>query len=137
MKKNRFRTFLPVVLFVCAMAVACATTPSAQQGAYPGFKLEISEQAKIHNDTGLEYADRGLYADAIEEYKKAIHIAPSYTDAYTNCSRAYYAIGESDLSLYYILKRDDIITQKERAIRETMREDQPVPEAVEPVRQAP
>ena len=134
MEKNGFRTCLPAILFMCAMAFACATAPSAQTMVYPGFKLEIGEQAKIHNETGLEYADKGWYAEAIEQYKKAILIAPSYTDAYANCSRAYYAIGESDLSLYYILKRDDIITQKERAIRESMREDQPVPAVVEPVR---
>ena len=85
-------------------------------------------------ETGLEYADKGFYAEAIEEYKKAIRISPSYTDAYANCSRAYYAVGDSDLSLYYILKRDDIITQKERAIREAMREDQPVPAVVETAR---
>ena len=134
MKKNRFRTILTAVLFMCAMVGACATAPSAQQAGYPGLKLEIGEQAKIHNETGLEYADKGWYAEAIEQYKKAILIAPSYADAYANCSRAYYAIGESDLALYYILKRDDIITQKERAIRESMREDQPVPAVVEPVR---
>ena len=134
MEKNGFRTCLPAILFMCAMAFACATAPSAQTMVYPGFELEIGEQAKIHNETGLEYADKGFYAEAIEEYKKAIRISPSYTDAYANCSRAYYAVGDSDLSLYYILKRDDIITQKERAIREAMREDQPVPAVVETAR---
>ncbi len=134
MEKNGFRTCLPIILFACAMVVACATVPSAQMTGCPGFKLEIGEQAKIHNETGLEYTEKGYYAEAIEEYKKAIHIAPSYTDAYINCSRAYYAVGDNDLSLYYILKRDDIITQKERAIREAMRMDQPATAVVEPVR---
>ena len=72
MEKNGFRTCLPAILFMCAMAFACATAPSAQTMVYPGFKLEIGEQAKIHNETGLEYADKGFYAEAIEEYKKAI-----------------------------------------------------------------
>jgi tetratricopeptide (TPR) repeat protein len=125
MKKNGFRMSLPVVLFVCAMIGACASAPPAQQPAYPGFKLEIDEQAKIHNATGLEYAEKGLFLEAIEEYKKAIQIAPSYADAYTNCSRAYYAIGDSDLALYYVMKRDEIQTQKTHAIREMMGRDLP------------
>lgn len=129
MKKNGFRTSLPVALFVCAMVVACATSPSGQQSVYPGFKLEIGEQAKIHNETGLEYAEKGLYEQAIEEYKKAIHLSPSYSDAYTNCSRSYYAIGDSDLAIYYIMKRNDINTQKQRAIREMMEGEQPSPAA--------
>jgi tetratricopeptide (TPR) repeat protein len=113
------------------MVPACSTTTPAQKPLYPGLKLEVNEQAKIHNANGLQYAKQGLYDKAIEEYKKAIYIAPSYVEAYTNCSKAYYAIGDSDLSVYYILKRDDILTQKERAIRENKAGDNLSPVADE------
>ena len=118
MKENRSLISIFVFLFLCTMIAACSTTTPAQKPLYPGLKLEVNEQSKIHNANGLQYAKQGLYYKAIEEYKKAIYIAPSYVEAYTNCSKAYYAIGDSDLSVYYILKRDDILTQKERAIRE-------------------
>lgn len=131
MKENRSLTSILVFLFICTMVPACSTTTPAQKPLYPGLKLDVNEQAKIHNANGLQYAKQGLYDKAIEEYKKAIYIAPSYVEAYTNCSKAYYAIGDSDLSVYYILKRDDILTQKERAIRENKAGDNLSPEADE------
>jgi Tfp pilus assembly protein PilF len=118
MKENRSFISIVVLLFIFAMFEACSTAPPVQQNVSPGLKFEVSEQAKNHNAKGLEYAEKGLYDQAIEEYKKAINIAPSYAEAYTNCSTAYYAVGNNEMSVYYILKRDDILTQKERAIRE-------------------
>ena len=131
MKENRSLISIFVFLFLCTMVPACSTTTPAQKPLYPGLKLDVNEQAKIHNANGLQYAKQGLYDKAIEEYKKAIYIAPSYVEAYTNCSKAYYAIGDSDLYVYYILKRDDILTQKERAIRENKAGDNLSPEADE------
>ena len=131
MKENRSLTSILVFLFICTMVPACSTTTPAQKPLYPGLKLDVNEQAKIHNANGLQYAKQGLYDKAIEEYKKAIYIAPSYVEAYTNCSKAYYAIGDSDLSVYYILKREDILTQKERAIRENKAGDNLSPVADE------
>lgn len=131
MKENRSLISIFVFLFICTMVAACSTTTPAQKPLYPGLRLEVSEQAKTHNANGLEYAKKGLYDKAIEEYKKAIYIAPSYVEAYTNCSKAYYAIGDSELSVYYILKRDDILTQKERAIRENKARDNLSPGADE------
>ena len=131
MKENRSLISILVFLFICTMVPACSTTTSAQKPLYPGLKLDVNEQAKIHNANGLQYAKQGLYDKAKEEYKKAIYIAPSYVEAYTNCSKAYYAIGDSDMSVYYILKRDDILTQKERAIRENKAGDNLSPVADE------
>ena len=131
MKETRSLISIFVFLFICTMIPACSTTTPAQKPLYPGLKLEVSEQAKIHNANGLEYAKKGFYDKAIEEYKKAIYIAPSYVEAYTNCSKAYYAIGDSDISVYYILKRDDILTQKQRAIRENKAADNLSPVADE------
>ena len=131
MKENRTFISMVVLLFIFAMVEACSTAPPAQQTLYPGLKFEVNEQAKIHSAKGLEYYEKGLYNQAIEECKKAINLSPSYAEAYTNCSKAYYAIGDNEMSVYYILKRDDILTQKERAIRENRGVDNPTPAADE------
>ena len=48
-----------------------------------------------HNNLGVLYDDRGLHDQALEEYKKALAINPSFADALANLGAAYMRSGDS------------------------------------------
>ncbi len=46
-----------------------------------------------HNNMGMAYEKRGMYEDAVNEYKKAIAIDPFFEDPHINLGTFYYARG--------------------------------------------
>lgn len=108
-----------IVVFICMFSFLflAACSKQAQPTIYGGMKSEISDEAKDFNANGLAFAQEGQYEKAIEEYKKAILAAPVYTEAYINCGKAYYAIGNFDMAQYYNLKSREILDAKASVIR--------------------
>lgn len=110
-----------IVLFICMFTflVIAACNKPAQPTAYSGLKSEISSEAKNYNASGLAFAQKGQYQQAIEAYKKAIMKDNAYSEAYINCSKAYYAIGNYDMARYYNMKSKEILDSKATVIRES------------------
>ena len=60
--------------------------------------LQTQPDAHAHITCGLKYYEKGQYAEAIEEYTKAIEIKPDYAKAYALRGEAHRANGEDDKS---------------------------------------
>jgi tetratricopeptide (TPR) repeat protein len=56
------------------------------------------EQAKKHNDLGLQYVDSGEFASAVEEFRKAYRLTPKAKYLF-NIGRAYHVMGKLRLAL--------------------------------------
>ncbi|MFH1079333.1 MAG: tetratricopeptide repeat protein [Pseudomonadota bacterium] len=108
-----------VLFFMFTLLGMAACNKPVQPTITTGMKSEISIEAKNHNANGLAFAQQGQYQKAIEEYKKAIMMEPVYTDAYVNCSKAYYSIGNYDMAQYYNLKSKEVLDSKATVIRES------------------
>ena len=50
--------------------------------------LMYTKSADAHNSLGVVYMEKGLYEDAVLEFKKALRITPSHTNALQNLSAA-------------------------------------------------
>lgn len=110
-----------IALFICIFTflVIAACNKPAQPTAFSGLKSEISMEAINYNASGLAFAQKGQYQQAIEAYKKAIMKDNAYSEAYINCSKAYYAIGNYDMARYYNMKSKEILESKATVIRES------------------
>ena len=110
-----------IVLFIIVFTflVMAACNKPVQPTTFSGQKSEISVEAKNYNATGLAFAQQGQYQQAIEAYKKAIMKETAYTEAYVNCSKAYYAIGNYDMARFYNIKSKEILDSKATVIRES------------------
>jgi len=57
--------------------------------------LKFSPQSfQAHNNLGLQYELRHLYAAAAQEYKRAIKIEPRLIEAYSNLANVYFKMGK-------------------------------------------
>jgi len=121
---KRYREHIVVFVFLFTFLGLAACSKPVQPTIYSGMKSEISTEAKDYNTSGLAFAQKGQYQKAIEEYKKAIMKEPAYADAYVNCSKAYYAIGNYDMARYYNLKSKEILELKATVIRESEMEQE-------------
>jgi tetratricopeptide (TPR) repeat protein len=106
-----------IVLFAFLSVAAC--NKQVQPTIYSGLKSEISQEAIDLNASGLAFAQKGQYQQAIEAYKNAIMKEPAYSEAYINCSKAYYAIGNYDMARYYNMKSKEILESKATVIQES------------------
>jgi tetratricopeptide (TPR) repeat protein len=106
-------------IFMVTFLVMAACNKPIQPTTFSGQKSEISIEAKNYNASGLALAQKGQYQQAIEAYKKAIMKEAAYTEAYVNCSKAYYAIGNYDMARYYNMKSREILDSKATVIRES------------------
>jgi tetratricopeptide (TPR) repeat protein len=106
------------VLAFAFLGMAACSKP-VQPTIYSGLKSEISQEAKDFNAQGVEFAQNNQYKQAIEAYKKAIMLEPAYAEAYINCSKAYYAIGNYDMARYYNMKSKEILETKATVIYES------------------
>ncbi len=116
---KRYGAYVGIFIFVFAFLGMAACSKPVQPTIYSGLKSEISQEAIAYNAGGLAFAQKGQYQQAIEAYKKAIMKEPAYADAYVNCGKAYYAIGNYDMARYYNLKSKEIHESKAAVIRET------------------
>ena len=116
---KRYNGYIGIFIFVFAFLGMAACSKPVQPTIYSGLKSEISQEAINDNASGLAFAQKGQYKQAIEAYKKAINKEPAYPDAYVNCSKAYYAIGNYDMARYYNLKSKEILELKATVIRES------------------
>jgi tetratricopeptide (TPR) repeat protein len=55
---------------------------------------EKIDHAEEYFMKGLKYERANQYANAVEEYKKAVKIKPDYLDAYVNLGMVYYKLGK-------------------------------------------
>lgn len=111
--------YFVLFVFMFTFLVMAACNKPVQPTTFSGQKSEISVEAKNYNASGLAFAQKGQYQQAIEAYKKAIMKETAYTEAYVNCSRAYYAIGNYDMARYYNMKSKEILDSKATVIRES------------------
>lgn len=54
---------------------------------------------KVHNNLGLVYEAKGLYDQAIYEYKRALEINPDYMHAHNNLGNVYTKMGLFDVAI--------------------------------------
>jgi len=116
---KRYGGYIGIFIFVFAFLGMAACSKPVQPTIYSGLKSEIGQEAINYNASGLAFAQKGQYQQAIEAYKKAIMKEPAYTDAYVNCSKAYYAIGNYDMARYYNLKGKEILESRATMIHES------------------
>jgi tetratricopeptide (TPR) repeat protein len=116
---KRYSGYIGFFIFVFAFLSMVACNKTVQPTIYSGLKSEVRQEAINLNADGLAFAQKGEYLQAIEAYKKAIIKEPAYTEAYLNCSKAHYAIGNYDMAQYYHIKSKEILEWKATVIRES------------------
>lgn len=116
---KRHSGHIVVFIFMFTFLGLAACNKPVQPTIDTGMESKISEEAQNYNANGLAFAQEGQYQKAIEQYKKAIMMEPTYPAAYVNCSKAYYAIGNYDMARYYNLKNKEILDSKATVIRES------------------
>ena len=75
--KKRF-SFLVLLVFIILGSIRLASAAN------------IPKEAKIHNQLGNDYCDKGEFEKGVEEYEKAVDIYSSYTDGLYNLCMTYY-----------------------------------------------
>jgi len=116
---KRYGGYIFFISCICALFIMVACSKQIQQPTvYSGMISDISEDAKAINARGFSFAQDGKYEQAVEAYKKAIEKEPAYAEAYVNCSKAYYAMGNYDMARYYNVKAKEILELKATVIRE-------------------
>lgn len=75
--KKRF-SFLVLLVFIILGSIRLASAAN------------IPKEAKIHNQLGNDYCDKGEFEKGVEQYEKAVDIYPSYTDGLYNLCMTYY-----------------------------------------------
>lgn len=98
--KFKITLFLFLVFFV----VGCGN--SQKKDNVGNYELKLNsptkndEAAKYYNDGYAEFHKEN-YEDAIKNYKKAIQLDSSYTDAIDNCALSYRKLNKLDSAEYY------------------------------------
>jgi tetratricopeptide (TPR) repeat protein len=57
--------------------------------------LKYTENARLHNNLGMAYAENNMYKEAITEYKKAIKIGDFYPQTHYNLANVLVMIGKT------------------------------------------
>ncbi|MFH1850058.1 MAG: tetratricopeptide repeat protein [archaeon] len=57
------------------------------------------DSARIHNNLGMAYADKGMYSQAIAEYSIATSLSDVYPQTHNNLANAYLSLGQIDNAL--------------------------------------
>jgi len=81
--RNNFVRKSIFVLIVLSLSVGT--------GYAQGYKETVNK--------GLNYANKGMYDEAIAEFNKAIQIDPNHENAYYNRGRTYYLKGNFDQAI--------------------------------------
>jgi len=82
MKQKRGLAAFLLIGFMTITSISC---PIRLAGAQV-----IPKEAKIHNQLGNDYCDKGEFEKGVVEYEKAIKLYPRYTDALYNVGLTYY-----------------------------------------------
>lgn len=77
MKNSKYTVYI----FLVAVFVFCQTA------------LCFAQTAKLHVDVGLNHFYKNRYLEAYKEFKKALEVDPTYSEAYYNLGRLYKAQG--------------------------------------------
>jgi len=97
--KKRF-SFLVVLVFII---LGCIRLASADN---------IPKEAKIYNQLGNDYCDKGEFEKGVEEYEKAVDLYPSYTDGLYNLCMTYYLdLKDYGKAVYYMKRFLEIETE--------------------------
>ena len=109
MMRRRYGGYIGFFIFMFISLNLTACNKQVHPNVYEGLKPSISEAAKIDNAKGLAFAKEGKYREAIAAYKDAISKEPAFADAYVNCSKAYYVIGDRVMANFYKIRADELI----------------------------
>ena len=91
MKGKRGFSFLLLLVFIILGCIRMATAAN------------VPKEAKIHNQLGNEYCDKGEFEKGVEEYEKAVELYPDYTDGlYNLCMTCYLDLKDYEKAIYYI-----------------------------------
>jgi len=91
-------------LLLNLLVVGCGN--SQKKDSVGNYELKLNsptkndEAAKYYNDGYAEFHKEN-YEDAIKNYKKAIQLDSSYTDAIDNCALSYRRLNKLDSAEYY------------------------------------
>ena len=80
------------------------------------YTLQFTESARLQNNLGMSYVAVGDNKDAIDHYKKALAIGPSYPQIYNDLGWAYlqekqYALAEKNLQIALRLAPNFYVTK--------------------------
>ena len=65
--------------------------------------LALDEKSSFaHNNLGLALAERGAFAEAIEEFRKAVEIDPTFVEAHTNLGNFLAQRGSSEEAVSHL-----------------------------------
>jgi len=64
----------------------------------------LPDSVEVYNELGSVYLATGDYSKAIDMYKNAITIDPSFGAAYNNLAVVYYSLKNYTLAREYIIK---------------------------------
>ncbi len=84
--------------------------------SYAERALSAANEARSHNDKlpevhftlGSLYSATGKYAEAVEEIKHALQLAPNSDNGYIRLAKAYYATGQTDQEVAALKKAADL-----------------------------
>ena len=67
--------------------------------ALTGIRMHESSLAQAHNNLGIILKRKGLQAEAVAEYKKAIELEPGYDSPYFNLGLLYFEQGDNKAAI--------------------------------------
>ena len=99
------RILLLTGLVIMLALDACGKTTPAEE---PASSTEPSAPFGEYLKQGNEFSQNGQFAEAVDEYKKALDLEPENVDALTNLGVAYYNLGRLDDAIDQYSKAIDI-----------------------------
>ena len=97
--KKRF-SFLVLLVFIILGSIRLASAAN------------IPKEAKIHNQLGNDYCDKGEFEKGVEEYEKAVDLYPFYSDGLYNLCMTYYLdLKDYGKAVYYMKQFLEIETE--------------------------
>jgi len=82
--------FVPALCFEIELDFGDSAAPG---NPIPSILLRVTDQAYGYNLKGLEALDRGTFDEALEYFRSALELLPSYRDAENNMGVAYFRSG--------------------------------------------
>jgi tetratricopeptide (TPR) repeat protein len=62
------------------------------------------KKARAYVHLGTAYMSRRMYSQAIDNFLKALDIAPDYSEAYYNLGASYYEKNDFDKAIFILIK---------------------------------
>lgn len=93
------QNILPIIFFIYIALTIRQNYLWGTPVRFYTYTLQFTETARLRNNLAMSHAEEGNYAQAIENYHRAIEIGDFYPNTHHNLANVYAAIGETELAI--------------------------------------